>query len=403
MEQWRSRRALRAAVVAGMAWLAGCGGGDDPEAQPAAGPCAALLDTCLSRQLACVEAGAEARCEPCPEGQYAAPTGACADIGGTPMSHEFSEFTVQPGEEILGLCQSWTLGNPEEIWVNAVTLSQDEASHHSNWTFVPADHYDGPDGVWPCADRSYTQVVAALSGGVLYAQSTQAAAEIQRFPSGAAVRIPPYARIIGDVHLLNTASAPVTGSARLTLYTLAPEEVQTKLVPFHLTYEGLALPPRASSRFTGQCALNDRFLAAGGVPFGLDIYYILPHHHALGTRFFLEVLGGPEAGRSLFDVQGFDSEPHGRAYDPPLAVHGAEGLTFGCEFENPRDESVGWGFGDQEMCEVLGFADSTVVFESSVDSAEAAGADGEVQQFTGPCDTLALPWDHDKEGGPPPN
>src|SRR5205807_9881722 len=42
----------------------------------------------------------------------------------------------------------------------------------------------------------------------------------------------------------------------------------------------------------------------------------------------------------------------------PIYLAGADGLRFGCEFENPRDASVHWGFGDQEMCEYLGFAES---------------------------------------------
>jgi hypothetical protein len=318
------------------------------------------------------------------------------------VSHDFSEFTTQPGEEVRGLCQSWTLDNAEELWVNAVELEQDEGSHHSNWTFVPSDLFEGPDGVWPCGDRNYSQVTAALSGGVLYAQSTQAVKETQRFPNRAAVRIPPYSRVIGDVHLLNTTDAPITGHARLTLYTLLREEVLVKLVPFHMTYEELAIPPHATSRFTGDCALGDRFQAAAQTPFDMEIYYVLPHYHALGTRFFLDVMGGPSAGTPLFDVSGFDSEPHGRAYDPPLEVAGADGLRFGCEFVNPRSETVGWGFGDQEMCEMLGFADSDVVFESSVGAADPAGQDGEVQLFTGDCNTLAFKWDDNKPGGPGP-
>jgi len=63
-----------------------------------------------------------------------------------------------PGEEVLGLCQSWTLNNPEELWVNAVELGQDVASHHSNWTFVPDNLYKGEDGVWPCDERSSRQM-----------------------------------------------------------------------------------------------------------------------------------------------------------------------------------------------------------------------------------------------------
>lgn len=380
---------------------AGCGG-DDAGVGPPAGPCAAMLDACLAQQQACVEESGEARCEACPEGEYAALSGACEPIGGTPLSHDFAEFTTQPGEEVLGLCQSWTLNNAEELWINAVELEQDEGSHHSNWTFVPSDVFDGPDGVWPCSDRNYSQVSAALAGGVLYAQSTQASKEIQRFPNAAAVRIPPYSRIIGDVHILNVTQAPITGHVRLTIYSLAPEEVKVKLVPFHLTYEELTILPHATSRFTGDCALDDRFQAAAGTPFQMQVYYILPHYHALGTRFFLDLLSGPNAGKNLFNVNGFDSEPHGRAYDPPLDVAGSGGLRFGCEFDNPRSEMVHWGFGDQEMCEMLGFAASDVAFESRVSEAIPSGEDAGVQLFTGSCNTLAFKWDFDKPGGPAP-
>ena len=83
-------------------------------------------------------------------------------------------------------------------------LEQSEASHHSNWTFVPDDQFTGPDGSWKCKDRGYSQLTAALQGGVLYAQSTQATREVQKFPDGVVVRIPPRSRIISDVHVLNT-------------------------------------------------------------------------------------------------------------------------------------------------------------------------------------------------------
>ena len=122
----------------------------------------------------------------------------------------------------------------------------------------------------------------------------------------------------------------------------------------------------------------------------MTLYYALPHTHALGSRFFFEVVGGPDDGRSLLDVEGFNSEARGRLYDPPLDLTGATGLRFGCEFDNPRNASVGWGFGDQEMCEMLGFAEMDIFFESRVDEANAAGTDGDTRLFTGPCSTLAI-------------
>ena len=363
--------------------------------------CRELAAQCLADQQGCVEEPAGPRCVPCGVGSYADGSGACAPIQGAPLSNRFADFTTQPGEEIAGLCQSWTLGNATELWVNAVELNQNEASHHSNWTFVPSDKFDGPDGVWPCDDREYDQLSAALTGGVLYAQSTQAMREVQKFPDNAALRIPPYSRIIGDVHVLNTTSAPVTGHAELTIYTLPADEVGAKLAPFHITYTGLDIPPLATSQFSGECALDATFQSITQKPLDMILYYGMPHTHSQGRRVFLEVIGGPQDGQSLLDVRGFNGEARGVAYQPPVNLAGATGLRFGCEFENPRQERIGWGLGDQEMCEMLGFIQSEIAFESRMQAADAAPADGAMQRFTSPCTTAAFEW-KDRTGGPAP-
>ncbi|MFO0586021.1 MAG: hypothetical protein U0441_00710 [Polyangiaceae bacterium] len=363
--------------------------------------CDAMGDSCLAKQRICVEGGDSAMCAACPEGKYATENNTCDPIPGTPMSHDFSDFTVKSGQEVKGLCQSWTLHNPTELWINTVELTQGESSHHSNWTYVPDDKFTGEDGVWNCDDRNYTQLSAALVGGVLYAQSTQATHEVQKFPNSAAVRIPPYARIIGDVHLLNTTQDDITGHANLKLYALDEADVKVKLTPFHMVYTGLAIPPHATSRFFGSCDLDSKF-AANDSPFKMDIYFVLPHYHALGKSFFLDVVGGKQDGEHVFEIGAFDGEAHGRAYDPPFSVNDATGLSFGCDFTNPRDDVIHYGLGDQEMCEMLGFADSTVAFESDVKTAEADGADGTTQLYTGPCSTLAFKWDQNKAGGKGP-
>lgn len=382
--------------------LAACGGGDASPGSPDVGPSAACVALgCAADQKICVEDGASARCEGCPSGQHAASSGTCEKLSGTPLAHTFGAFTVEAGQEIKGLCQSVTLGNATEIWVNAVELQQNESSHHSNWTFVPSDKFDGPDGVWKCSERDYDQVSAALVGGVIYAQSTQTEREVQKFPDGVAVRIPPYSRIIGDVHLLNTSQAPITGTLTLTLYGVPKEEVKHKLTPFHLDYHGLAIPPHAKSRFYGECALEGPFAASGNT-FDQKVYYILPHTHAMAKRFFLEILGGPRDGETILELSAYNGEAHGRVYEKPIDMTGAEGYRFGCEYDNPRDETVTWGFGDQEMCELLGFAEGNVAFESVISSAQEVGADGDLRLFSAPCVTYAFPWDHDKPGGPPP-
>jgi hypothetical protein len=377
--------------------LAGCHS-KDPLANLPPG-CEAMLPQCLAIQKICA---AGPTCQACPDGQYATTLGVCSPIG-TAITHDFADFTSAAGQEILGLCQSWTLDNATELWINAVELDQNEASHHSNWLFVPDDKYPGPDGVWDCASRNYDQLTAALAGGVLYAQSTQATHEVQKFANGAAVRIPPYSRIISDVHILNASPNAVTGHATLSLYPLPVDQVKIKLTPFHLVFTHLDIPAQATSRSQAGCDIDGSFQNALNHDLDAKVYYILPHYHALGRHFFVSHMGGTHDGQSIFDSTGAAGEARGRAFDPPIDLTGDTGLNFGCDFENDTAAVVHYGFGNQEMCELLGFADAQVAWESTVGSVGPdTTATGALPTFTGPCNSIAFPYDFTSAGGPPP-
>ena len=110
-----------------------------------------------------------------------------------------SRNTVAPGQEQIGVCQSWTLGNEQPVRVNRVVERNLGAFHHSNWIWVDDTSYDGPDGTWPCDERGFDQILAGAVGGVFFAQSTQALTDTQGFPDGVAFEMPAHARIIGDV------------------------------------------------------------------------------------------------------------------------------------------------------------------------------------------------------------
>src|SRR5262245_21719733 len=66
--------------------------------------------------------------------------------GGCTLDHDFGRQMITSGQEVDGLCQSWTLGNETELWVNKVVFTNDGGYHHSNWFFVPEGTYDVPDG-----------------------------------------------------------------------------------------------------------------------------------------------------------------------------------------------------------------------------------------------------------------
>jgi len=322
------------------------------------------------------------------------------------LIHQFDPYTLEPGEEAVP-CVQWTLNNEKPLYVNAVTLANQGGFHHSNWFVTPEDYAAGEDGYFDCEERGFREVQAALQGTVLFAQSTQARSETQQFPEGVVIKIPPNHKIVADVHFLNIATRQLETSARMTLGLTHPKNVDTVVAPFRLSYYDLEIPPDTQSRFTGGCEMAEPYRNKAGHPFDMKIYYVLPHYHGLGNYFGLEILGGPRDGAQLFELTGFNAEANGQMFDPPIDLGDAEGLRFTCGYDNPRDETVGWGIGDQEMCVMLGFADSDAVIDAAVNDGNRVvdERDGVVYN-EGPCSVLSfqkndnqdMPSEQEKQG-----
>ncbi|HIA01393.1 MAG TPA: hypothetical protein EYN66_05715, partial [Myxococcales bacterium] len=151
--------------------------------------CAGIAQQCMTIQQGCVptEGDTAAHCQMCPDGQYPSGINAqCVDFEGLASEHDFGTITLAPGEEHNGWCQSWVLNNETELWVNGLEFITQGGYHHSNWFFVPEGKHSYPDkSPWKnCYSKGFSEIDAALSGGVLYAQSTQVAREFQKFPAG---------------------------------------------------------------------------------------------------------------------------------------------------------------------------------------------------------------------------
>lgn len=305
--------------------------------------------------------------------------------------HDFGRSSIEAGAEDAGQCYGFKLGNSTDLWVNTVELENDGGFHHSNWFFVPEKMYafEGPQ--IRCKEIDFSELDAALAGGVLFAQSTQSRTEAQRFPPGAAVRVPAYSRIITSAHLLNASPKQLQTGLRLRMRTLPPEQVRIRLAPLRLSYIDLRLPPQQHSEFTGECNFRDNFESILGEPFRLKLYYVLPHFHGLGERFRLEVAGGSEDGRMLYELSDGIGEAHGQTFDPPVDMGSGNGFRFTCGYNNPRKEVVRWGNGDQEMCVMLGFAESKARFDGVVSRDKTTGDRQGVSLHSGPCGVAIYP------------
>jgi hypothetical protein len=314
-------------------------------------------------------------------------------------------IVVPAGVEDEDTCQSWTLDNPTELWVSGITQHNDGAYHHANWFFVPDDEFKLPDGSWSCSQHEFSELIAALLGGYLFALSTQSLAETQTLPEGSAIRIPPYSRVIGSSHLLNASDQAVSTTMRLELHTVPPAQVRAKMAPARIQYHDLKLDPMSRSSFTTECLIDGVHQTNLGRPLQYELHYALSHYHSLGVYTQLEIAGGPRDGEVIMRHDGY-GENFGKVIDPPLDLGqiGARGVRFTCGFANPRSSVVRWGIGDQEMCVVALQARTDLAWEAGVDY----GADRRLEtsptgeaRHGGPCTLTAFPWDHEKPGGPP--
>lgn len=322
----------------------------------------------------------------------AVPDDAFEDTRAQTLTYRAGPWTLAAGAERSADCESWTLHNEEPLYLNVVEMQATLGMHHSNWFFVPDSNYAGPDGTWRCSSRNFDQAIASYLGGVFFAQSTQIQNETQRFPPGTVVVIPPHARVIGALHMLNASPQPRDISLTLTARTIPRSQVRTRLSPFYLEYGPLEITPRGRSQFDVECPVDERAMRLTGAPFAMNFYYGLAHYHELGTRMRVTIVGGPSDGRTLYETTAQQGDSWARTMDPPVDVRGAHALRLSCVFDNPRSTTVRYGIGDQEMCMWFGFTDSPWQWaarapQSARPMAQRETRDG-VNYNTAPCSDL---------------
>lgn len=323
-----------------------------------------------------------------------------------PMEFSFGPFTIQPDQEISDQCVQITLHNTTDLYINKIDLETGVGFHHSNWLWVPEHEFPGPhgiddsaadDGTFTCADRGFDQAIAAIYGGVLFAQSTQVAHEVQQFPEGKVVRIPPNSKLDAQIHLLNTGDSQLHLAPTITLYPIAGSDVTTILHGIAFEDQALGLPANAQSQFSLDCDLNpaDQATANNWPAPDFNIYYVLGHYHALGTGLTLNaLLEDDTTSTQVFQTTAAIGDTLGGPIDPPFAMGSNTHLQFACDYYNDTANVVGWGLGSAEMCVVLAFTDSAFNYGGGVTAPEDPGSAtivGDVQEFTDTCQVIASP------------
>jgi hypothetical protein len=312
-------------------------------------------------------------------------------------TYSFGPYPLAPGEEVTDQCVSVTLSNDQPLYINQVELTTGPGFHHSNWFWVPDFQYPGPDGTWNCQDRLFDDGLAGELGGVVFAQSTQVQHEIQQFPDGAVTKIPPHAKLVAGTHLLNAGDTALEVPLTIELTPIAEANVTTILTGMSFENAALGIPAMATSRFTIECDIATPHEMYVGRPPDFSIYYALGHYHTLGIEIAVEALRDDGTTDTVYTTTGRTGDALGGPIDPPFSMVGHGKLRFSCTYDNPRDTTVGWGVGDQEMCVFLAFTDSTFTWAGGVLTEDDPGpgtlTDG-IVEFIHSCQVIAADATH---------
>lgn len=310
-----------------------------------------------------------------------------------PQTHAFGPITVEPNSEDTSKCVTITLHNEEPLYINQVELTTGPGFHHSNWLFVPEYSFAGPDGVWTCEERSYDQVAAGLLGGVFFAQSTQTPHEIQQFPDGVALKVPPKSKLVANIHLLNAGDEALTLQPTMGFTPIAEADAKTLMRSLDFEYHTLALPPRRQSRFSVECDIAERHQQAFGRAPDFKIYYALAHYHEWGTGLTLEALRADGTAATIFSTTTAVGDTLGGTIDPPFDMTGFAKLRLSCDYYNDTDSVIRYGNGTGEMCVFNAFSDSPHTWAGgALDNGDPGTPvdDGGVMHFSRKCQVYSV-------------
>jgi hypothetical protein len=311
------------------------------------------------------------------------------------MTFDFGPYALALGQELTDQCVSVTLDNDEPLYINSVELTTGPGFHHSNWFWVPESEFGGPDGTWRCSDRNYDEAVAGLAGAVLFAQSTQATHELQQFPDGAAIAIPPRSKLVAGTHLLNSSDDAETVSLSLKITPIA--EATRPLNGMSFTNESIHLPPHRISRMSMECPVDTAYRNIYGVAPTFQIVYALAHYHDLGRGMTIEAVKDDGTTATVFTTANRIGDALGGTIEPGFAIAGYTKMRYWCEFDNPRDTEVRWGVGSQEMCTFLAFQDSPAKIAGGAlnyNETPVITDHGDYIDYAYPCDLIATPIDN---------
>ena len=242
-------------------------------------------------------------------------------------------FPVESGAEVH-VCRRFVLPEGAELEVEKLEHAYSAGAHHiiAYREDIAAAEVD--DGYFDCGD---------IAGPFVY--SEQSARATSHYPDGVGMRLSGGQVLRVEIHFVNTTGERVDADARLNLWwAQAPLEIEAGSL--FLYDRDISIP--AGGKWTARMHCE--------IPEDIELLYLLPHTHKLGTALRGWISGGGLDAPQLFlESKGYD-DLHTRVLEAPVKVRAGQAIDFECDYENTTAKTVieGPSKDANEMCLILG-------------------------------------------------
>ena len=258
-----------------------------------------------------------------------------------PIAAEYETFigdwTMSPGKETTK-CTLKRLDNVDPIFVTGIKVKLAQGSHHL--IVYKSEETEEKHEPFKC-----TPFTEGLIGGAFPLIISQKAEEHLEFPNGVAIKLEPNQMVRIEAHFLNYFPEDIIAHADVTFETIEEEDVVAE----------------ANMLFYGTPDFEVKANTVTQTPWnrltqwsGTNVFALTGHTHKLGTNVEVYKTSGDEDdGDEIYPLdEQFDwAEAPVIQYDPPLSFSEGEGFRYRCSWDNPTDQTVGFGeSSNQEMC-----------------------------------------------------
>ena len=268
-------------------------------------------------------------------------TDAAPDAEPTPtlLSATIGPVMATEGEEST-VCITVNLNNASPVRVTGIETHLSVGSHHM--IVYAVDRV--PDRLEPSPCFPFADI---LAGGKPLFIAQQEEAGIT-YPVGTAFELQANQSIKMEMHYINLGggTANITGTVDFQL-----AEPEADLEAVDMIFWGttdINVPPRASSTST----MFRRVAGPTASQPAIKIFGLTSHMHQLGELAIIERTPSRDgvATEELHSSTTW-AEPPLTIFDPPIEFDGSDGLRLICNYDNPTDNTVGFGDGfAEEMC-----------------------------------------------------